>query len=562
MGNGEEGHVFAAKRRRSGGASGGLQSGGRGADSRAASRMRVPVHGSRRGWLRAAGWLAVAVFAVLAGRFWHPYYGFTRFVQLDEHDHRAGVAELREYPVFVYAGYSGYDGAAYTQLAFHPDLSAPEYRTALDNFSYRARRMLGSALAWVLAGGEPARIAGTYAALNLGVWAALALLLWRVLPVTDARSFAAWAGVLFSAGALHAVRLALTDLLAVTLATAALALGERGRGRGALGVLAAAGLARETALTAVVGLWRGPWRGAPAWAVNLGRAAAVAVPLGLWMLYVRTKAGPADQGLANLAWPVLGWIEKGGAIVADFARQPDFRWLNTTTLLAYVALTAQAAYVVKRIRWAEGWWRVGLVNVALMAWLGTAVWEGHPGAATRVLLPLGVAFAVLAVRERAGWAWVLAGGLSVFSGVEALRHVPQMEREFAAGSGAGGAWVARAEAGWYGIERDGRATWAWAGETGRVTLEFSDRPAAAVRVRLKLRGIEAREAEIRQGERGLWRGRLAERPEWIEVEVAPAAAAGGRRVELEVKMLGATVREHAGSEARALGVALYGVEVR
>ena len=542
-----------------GGKSGGLQSGGRAADSRAAPRMSDPVQRSRRGWLRAAGWLAVAVFAVLAGRFWHPYYGFTRFVQLDEHDHRSGVAELREYPVFVYAGYSGYDGAAYTQLAFHPDLSAPEYRTALDNFSYRARRILGSALAWALAGGDPARIAGTYAALNLGVWAALALLLWRVLPVTDARSFAAWAGVLFSAGALHAVRLALTDLLAVTLATAALALGERGRGRGALGVLAAAGLARETALTAVVGLWRGPWRSLPAWAANGLLAAAVAVPLGLWMLYVRTKAGPADQGLANLAWPVLGWIEKGAAILADYARQPDFRWLNTTTLLAYVALTAQAVYVLKRIRWADGWWRVGLANVALMAWLGTAVWEGHPGAATRVLLPLAVAFAVLAVRERAGWAWLVAGGLSVFSGVEALRHVPPSAGEFAAGRGAHGAWVARAEAGWYGVESAGNATWTWAGTTGRVELELAARPEGAVRVRLKLRAIAARDAEIRQGERVLWRGRLAERPEWIEVEVAPAGA-GGRRMELELKVAEPAVRM--GSDPRALGVAIYGVEVR
>jgi hypothetical protein len=31
----------------------------------------------------------------------------------------------------------------------------------MDNLTYRARRILGSALAWVLAGGDPARIAGT-----------------------------------------------------------------------------------------------------------------------------------------------------------------------------------------------------------------------------------------------------------------------------------------------------------------------------------------------------------------------------------------------------------------
>ena len=41
--------------------------------------------------LPAAGFALVAAFAVLAGRFWHPYYGFTRFVQLDEADHRVGI---------------------------------------------------------------------------------------------------------------------------------------------------------------------------------------------------------------------------------------------------------------------------------------------------------------------------------------------------------------------------------------------------------------------------------------------------------------------------------------
>ena len=179
--------------------------------------MTSRSHEAGRRALLAAAALAVIAFALLAGRFWHPYYGFTKFVQLDAADARSGIPEIREHPVFAYDGFNGYDGAAYTQIAFYPLLDSPDLQPALGNVPYRARRILGSALAWVLAAGNPARIANTYAALNLAVWLVLAVTLWRVLPVRDARSWLAWAGVMFSAGALHSVRLALTDLLAATL---------------------------------------------------------------------------------------------------------------------------------------------------------------------------------------------------------------------------------------------------------------------------------------------------------------------------------------------------------
>jgi hypothetical protein len=194
-----------------------------------------------------------------------------------------------------------------------------------------------------------ARIANTYAALNLGVWLVLAGLLWRLLAVSDWRSWLAWAGLLFSAGALHSVRLALPDLLGTTLLAAMMLLAERGRPGGALGALALAGLARETTLAAVVALWRGPWRAPRAWLRNVGRAALVALPLVLWLAYVRTKAGPLDSGAGNFSWPIIGWVEKGVAAVYDLFCLPDyFRWLGVTTLLAFGGLTVQAIYFLRR----------------------------------------------------------------------------------------------------------------------------------------------------------------------------------------------------------------------
>lgn len=513
----------------------------------------------RRRLLLLAGFLAVAAFAGLAGRFWHPHYGFTKFVQLDAADAASGVREVREYPVFTYEGFNGYDGAAYVQIAFHPLLDSPELQPALGNVPYRARRILGSALAWVFSAGDPARIAPTYAALNLAVWLALAALLWRVLPVTDGRSFAAWAGVMFSAGALHAVRLALTDLLAAMLVTAALALGERSRRTGALGVLASAGLARETALAAVVGLWRGPWNSARAWTANVVCCGLVALPLAAWMAYVRWKAGPAPQGLGNFTWPVIGWIEKWVETFAAFGPHPDFRWLTTTTLLALIGLTAQAAFLLRRRRMEDPWWRMGVAGVAMLAMLGTAVWEGHPGAATRVLLPMGVAFAVLAVRERAGWIWLLAGGLTVFSGVLALWHVPDAPRELAAGRFAAGSYLARLEGGWYGVERDGRNAWAWSGVEATLGLETAPRATTPLPVRLKIRAITPRPVEIRAGNDVVWRGEVGERPAWIDFQATPPER--GRLV-LELRSDAAPVKENDQADARALGFALYGVELK
>lgn len=495
------------------------------------------------------------IFAVLAGRFWHPYYGFTRFVQLDESDARDGIHEIRENPVFVYTGFNGYDGAAYVQIAFHPLLDSAELQPALGNVPYRARRILGSALAWLLALGQPAWIANIYSALNLVVWLVLAALLWRVLPVDDGRSFLAWLGVMFSAGALHSVRLALTDLLAATLVTAAIWLGERRREKPGLAALAAAALARETALAAVVGFWRGPWRTRDAWTANLGRAFTVALPLAAWWLYVRWQAGPAAQGFGNFTWPIVGWIEKWSETFADFARHPGFTWLTTTTLLAVVALTVQAILLLRVRRPADPWWRVGVSGVAMMAMLGTSVWEGNPGAATRVLLPMAIAFAVFAVRTLAPAIWILGGSLTVFSGVLALWHVPNDPRELAAGRFTRGGYVARVESGWFGVERDRRSAWAWAASDGRLAVRTTVRDAGDVRLKIKLRGFSERGLEIRSEGALRWQGKIGEKLQWIEV-VAPIREGA---VRLELHSAAPAVRENASPDARTLGFAVYGV---
>src|SRR5580698_8804035 len=127
------------------------------------------------------GFAAVAVFLGLVLRFWHPVYGFTEFLQLDDANENLKIAAWRELPIYAYPGTAGYDGAFYAQIAYHPLLRAPELRPATDNLAYRARRILPAALAWLLAAGRPAAIASVYSLLEVVAWLALAAILWRLL---------------------------------------------------------------------------------------------------------------------------------------------------------------------------------------------------------------------------------------------------------------------------------------------------------------------------------------------------------------------------------------------
>jgi hypothetical protein len=500
--------------------------------------------------LTVAGWAAVAVFAILAGRFWHPYYGFTAWLQIDEADAAVGIPELKARPIYFYPGYNGYDGSAYAQIAFHPLLDSPDLKRAVGNVPYRARRILGSALAWVLAGGNPSRIANLYAGLNLGVWLVLAGVLWRLLPVRDARSWVTWAGLLFSAGALHSVRLALTDLLAVTLFAGAMWAAERRGPRPGLGLLALAGLARETVLAGVVAWWQGPWDSARAWWRNVCRTLLVAAPLAAWIAYIRWKVGPEDQGFGNFSWPLNGLVEKWQMAATGFQRDPGYFWLNLATVLATAALTVQGAYLFRHRRPDDPWWRAGIVGVLLMVLLGTSVWEGHPGAATRVLLPMSLAFAVFAVRQCAPWPWLVGGNLSVLSGVIALWTVPLHPREIAAGRFDGGVYSVRLESGWYSRENKGEVDWAWTATEGDLAVEVWQPGKTTFQMQLGLRALEPRQVEIRQDEKVLWSGNIGTKVQRIEF-----TADIGRPLRLRSEQ--PPVAESPQPGARALGFAIY-----
>jgi hypothetical protein len=457
-----------------------------------------------RRWICLAGAGAVLLFGALVFRYWDPVYGFTAFVQLDHSYDARKIAAFREHPVYVYPVPGPYDGIAYSQIAYHPLLGAAELRPAVDNLSYRARRILPSALAWVLAAGQPALIVQVYCCLNLAAWLALAAMLWRLLPVEDWRGIIPWTGVLFSAGALVSVREALTDLIALAILAAAMLALERGRRGRALGWLAAAALTRETSLAALPGFWTRPWFSR----ANLGRAVLAVLPLALWLVYLRWRVGPASAGAGNFDWPALGFISKWRAMPEAMA-QDHYSLAAWASLLATFGLTAQAVFILLRPRPADPWWRIGATTMVLMLFFGPAVWEGFFAAAQRVVLPLGLAFNVLAHRRRAALAWLIAGNLSVAAGVLALSDQP-FSRQLAAARSGGQAWVVRVGNGWFDCER-GKHLWAWGGVDSRLEFETWPRTSQTRYLEFRLLSLRPRTVTIRENGRELWRGTVGSR---------------------------------------------------
>jgi hypothetical protein len=492
-------------------------------------------------------------FARLTGRFWHPYYGFTRFLQMDEDSMAHTLPELRTAPIFLYE--DGYDGHYYAQLAARPAVNDPALRGAIDNVGYRARRILLSWTAWAAGGGDPVAAVRIYAWLNLVIWAGLAALLGRIFP-HDWRGTLTWAGVLFSAGALHSVRLALTDLLALLLVAGATVLAERNRRGPATALLGLGGLARETVLLGAVTLLP-PGKGPRAdWLRAVGRVGLVAVPLVLWLLYLRLRLNPIQPGLHNFALPVTGWAAKWTEMWRRLHTEPD-QYLTLTTLLAHFALTVQALFIISRPKPQDNWWRLGAVYVGLMLFLGPAVWEGHPGAASRVLLPLTLAFNVLVVRTRVPWLWPVLGNLSLLSGVLMLWQVPPGRHELTAGWSPAGSYVVHTDAHWYETEAGRTRSWAWCAQEGALRLDFQPRRSEAVNLQVAVKGFTPRRLEIRQGGRVLWRGDLAPRAQWIHLF---GVAVTDGHAQLEFASPTPPLTENAAS-GRELGFAVYEVKV-
>jgi len=449
-------------------------------------------------WLRFRPRVAVAGMAVLflaaVAEFHDRDRGFTSLLSIGDILGETKVTALRGVPHHVYEGSAGYDGAYYVQLALNPSLDNPELLRAIDNLPYRARRILTSWAAWALGAGRPAWVVQAYALLNVGCWLVLGWVLLRWFPPDGWGNVLRWGAVMFSHGMCMSVRHSLVDGPALLLVALAMRWLEDGRGVAGGAALALSGLAKETSLLAAAGLRVDP-RSPRAWPGTAGRVALVALPLVAWMAYVRLRFGPADDpGMGNFTYPFAGYIEKLRAALRD-AGAADAAPLAWATLATVVALSVQWAFLACRPRPDDRWWRVGAAFAAMTVFLSTPVWEGYPGASTRVLLPMTLAFNILVPRGRRWLPVLLAGNLTVAASV--FEHSPP--REF---------FTVRAEEtlreslrvsagqGWHGPERHSRNTWRWS--AGKAELRFYNSGAAPLKVAVSgLAGAGAGEQRVR-----------------------------------------------------------------
>jgi hypothetical protein len=176
----------------------------------------------------------------------------------------------------------------------------------------------------------------------------------------------------------------------------------------------------------------------------------------------------------------------------------------------------------------------------------------------RVLLPLGLAFNVLAVRQRAAWPWLALGNLSVVGGVLALGSVPRDPHEVAAGRYSGGSYVVHSGATWFAAEVGRKQTWAWCPDDGTLTLDTWPHDNRPLRIALALRGFTPRDLVISAGEQKIWHGTVTEKVEWIEL---PAQSNRTGHFEFDVRSDTPPGRESERAGGRPLGFAVCGVRV-
>jgi hypothetical protein len=366
-------------------------------------------------WLRrsccAAAIGVVALFLASVARYYHPVNGFTVFIELPKgHDYE--VPALRDMPHAESP--IGYDGQYYAQLALEPLLRDPIIDRAMDLAPYRARRILFAWTAYIAGLGHPPWVIEAYALQNVVVWLLLAWLLCRWVPPTSPRGLALWIACMWTHGLLMSVRLALLDGPSLLLIAATVALAERGRRLGAAGLLGVAALGRETNLLAAGAIWRRPTRRKD-WVTLALAAALVVLPLLVWQDYLWSIYRTTSTTRQNhFVMPMLTYVDRWRALAGEAWNTGLFSRAGFG-LCGIASLTTQTIYLVWRREYGSPWWRVAAAYAVMMFVLHGVVWDGFPGAVTRVLLPLTIGFNVLLAREtgRAFWFWLIAGNLLV-----------------------------------------------------------------------------------------------------------------------------------------------------
>ena len=383
--------------------------------------MGAPASGHLKRALVVFYLATVGLFLGSVWQFYSPSMGFTRLVRFGSQFFAKSLPAVRAAPHWVEEHSAGYDGQFYAQLAVDPLLRDRALDVAIDTPAYRARRILFAWTAYAMGLGQPARILKAYALQNIIAWLALAALLARWLPPSRPCHALCWFACLFSAGLIDSVvRALLEGPSLVLLALGVLAIESR-RPLVAGGILGLAGLGRESnVLGGGIVVDRVPAT-LRALVPLFVRLALIALPAVAWSLDVRSVYPAFSYSNPDsFSFPFAGYVTKWMVTMGELRTEGWDAWA-CSSFLALVSLTVQAGFLLWRRDWSSPWWRLGIAYCCFLPFLSALVWEGYPGAAPRVLLPMTVAFNVLVPRSRWCWAWAVLGNVSAFWGLAELK---------------------------------------------------------------------------------------------------------------------------------------------
>ncbi len=468
-------------------------------------------------WRQAGDWYRLAYLAAVGCFIWSaalcyvPRKGFTGLIHFGGNPSLHRIRELGSVDYSVDKDTYGYDGQYYAQLAVKPLLRSRDLRVAEDNLPYRARRILFSWTAYGLGLGRPWLVLQAFALQNILCWVLLAWLATRWFPPTSLDNLVRWLGVMFSWGMTISVHSALMDGPSLLLIAIGVMLAEKGRRWASACVLGVAGLGRETNVLAAVSHLPGrDWSRREVLAAA-GRGIVIIAPLALWGAYLWwVFREPSNAGSRNFDLPFRAYYAKWAAVVHDL-RVNGWTFVPRWTLLMMVSLTVQFLAIVACPRWTDRWWRIGAAYAVLMAFLGDAVWEGYPGAAARVIVPMTMAFNVVVPRGRWWWAVLVLGNLSALSAVNQL--TPLRGEAFRI-EGPTEVWSAPAhrslevifDDGWYQSERSSLEYWRWSRGSAGIVINNPQAVPVEIELDFDLRAIDPRTVRVYQGTTLRWAG--------------------------------------------------------
>lgn len=460
----------------------------------------------------ALGYAALVVlFVWMLAQFYIPGKGLSYLIAFGAKQENARLSKVRKLDYYVARASDGYDAQYYVQIAMDPSLQNRELRHAVDSLPYRARRILFSATAYVLGFGRPEWILQAFALQNVLCWFLLAGLLLHWFPPRSWDNFVRWAGIMFSFGVCVSFRNALFDGPSLLLIAWGVYLLEKGRPWGATAVLALSGLGKETNLLGSAALLPRTSDGGRAWGLAVLRGLLTAAPLALWILYIALAVGGKtdDLGARNFDLPFVAYLRKWHEIGDGWADMSVANAGPLWSLLILVALTVQFLYLLLRPQWDKAWWRIGLSFALLMIFLGDAVWEGYPGAASRVLLPMQLAFNILVPAGRAWWLVLVLGNLTLLAAPATLEsptgegYVIRGRDELVYGRAGQKVSIDFSDT-WYPVERHNNDYWCWSAGDAALTLHNPQPASLQARLRFSLTVNDRRKVRLRINGADVW----------------------------------------------------------